>query len=78
MEEHPVEQPIKQIVVSIDSGGYPYETWIVGSNGVTRIEPCIKSGLYSNLPYIRVWKDDHCEAEFCQHNLLGVYFGPRP
>ena len=24
--------------------------------------------------YVRVWKGDFCEAEFCQHNIVGVYF----
>jgi hypothetical protein len=30
--------------------------------------------MYSNIPYIRVWKGDVCEGEFCQHNIVGVYF----
>ncbi|WP_303713332.1 hypothetical protein [Brevundimonas naejangsanensis] len=46
----------------------------MGQNGVTRIEACIKPGVYSNIPYVRVWKGDVCEAEFCQHNIVGVYF----
>lgn len=72
MEEHPVQQPIRAI--DIDTipevqGGY-----VVGRNGVTRIEACQKSGPYANIPYVRVWKGDVCEAEFCQHNIVGVYF----
>jgi hypothetical protein len=72
MEEHPVQQPIRAI--DIDSipdvqGGY-----VVGRNGVTHIEATFKSGLHANLPYVRVWKGDVCEAEFCQHNIIGVYF----
>lgn len=74
MEEHPINQPIRAI--DIDTipdvqGGYA-----VGRNGVTRIEACQKPGPHANLPYVRVWKGEVCEAEFCQHNIVGVYFGP--
>lgn len=43
---------------------------------LTRIEACTKPGQYCDIPYVRVWKGDVCEAEFCQHNIVGVYFGP--
>jgi hypothetical protein len=70
--EHPINQPIR--AVDIDTipgreGGY-----FVGGNGVTRIEACTKPGLHCDIPYIRVWKGDVCEAELCQHNIVGVYF----
>lgn len=71
--EHSVEQAIRAIDTTAGGGGY-----IVGTGGVTRIEACVKSGMYSNIPYIRVWKGEFCEAEFCQHNIIGVYFGDRP
>lgn len=72
LPEHPVAQQIRAI--DIDTipdvqGGY-----VVGRNGVTRIEACVKPGVYSNIPYVRVWTGDVCEAEFCQHNIVGVYF----
>lgn len=70
--EHPVEQPIREIDVYLSEGGATIYT--VGRNGVTRIEACVKPGMYSNIPYVRVWKDDICEGEFCQHNIVGVYF----
>lgn len=72
MEEHPIQQPIRAIDIDMIpdvQGGYA-----VGRNGVTRIEACQKSGLHANLPYVRVWKGAVCEAEFCQHNIVGVYF----
>lgn len=74
MEEHPIQQPIRAIDVytSPDNGQQYYR---VGRCGVTRIEACQKSGLHANIPYVRVWKGDVCEAEFCQHNIVGVYFG---
>lgn len=73
MEEHPVNQPIHAI--EIDTIPEVQGSYEVGRNGVTRIEACQKSGLHANLPYVRVWKEDVCEAEFCQHNIVGVYFG---
>jgi hypothetical protein len=49
--------------------------WIeVGNNGITRIEAFTKSGLHADIPYVRAWKGEHPYAEFCQHNVLGVYF----
>lgn len=72
--EHPVNQPIKAIQVdTIPGREWEYS---VGSSGVTRIEACTKSGLRAYIPYVRVWAGDVCLAEFCQHNIVGVYFGP--
>lgn len=71
--EHPVEQPIRAI--EIDAIPESQTSYIVGRSGVTRIEACIKPGVYSNIPYVRVWRGEVCEAEFCQHNIVGVYFG---
>lgn len=72
MSEHPIEQPIREIDVYLSDEGLIY--YRVGHNDVTRIEACTKSGLHTNIPYVRVWKGDVCEAEFCQHNIVGVYF----
>ena len=70
--EHPVQQPIREIDVYLSEDSATF--YRVGKDGVTRIEACIKPGVYSNIPYVRVWKGDVCEAEFCQHNIVGVYF----
>jgi len=74
MKEHPIQQPIREIDTFIDAdreaAGFK-----VGLNGVTWIEPCTKSGLHADIPYVRVWAGDICLAEFCQHNIVGVYFG---
>lgn len=75
MEEHPVQQPICGIDVS-DTPAEGLLSFMVGRAGVTRIEACQKSGMYANIPYIRVWKGDVCAAEFCQHNIIGVFFDP--
>jgi len=72
VSEHPVEQPIRAI--DIDTIPESQACYVVGRSGVTRIEACTKSGLHADIPYIRVWKDDVCVAEFCQHNIVGVYF----
>lgn len=69
-DEHPVKQEICQIDLG-DHGGSYYR---VGVSGVTRIEACEKSGMHANIAYVRVWGDDGCMAEFCQHNLSGIYF----
>lgn len=74
IEEHPVEQSISAIEISTD----PDVSFSVGSSGVTRIEACFKSGMHSNIPYVRVWAGDVCLAEFCQHSIIGVYFAPKP
>ena len=50
------------------------EWYCVGSVGVTRIEAFTKSGMHAAIPYVRVWKGDRPYAEFCQHNILGIYF----
>lgn len=73
MEEHPIQQPIREIDIYGDPDG-DVLFFRVGRNGITRIEACQKSGMHANLPYVRVWKGDVCEAEFCQHNIVGVYF----
>ena len=75
MEEHPINQPIRGIDVYIDADNDPV-FYVVGRAGVTRIEACQKSGLHANIPYVRVWNDEVCLAEFCQHNIVGVYFAP--
>lgn len=46
----------------------------VGAAGATRIEKAIKSGLHSDLPYVRVWAGDVVQSEHCQHALTGVFF----
>lgn len=73
MTEHPVQQPIRAI--DIDTIPSVEGSYIVGRSGVTRIEACTKSGMHADIPYVRVWAGDTCLAEFCQHNIVGVYFG---
>jgi hypothetical protein len=70
--EHPVQQAIRSI--EIDTIPNVEGSYTVGQAGVTRIEACTKSGLHRDLPYVRVWTGDVCLAEFCQHNIVGVYF----
>lgn len=70
--EHPVEQPIRAVSVrETDAGSEYYE---VGRDGVTLIEAATKSGMYADIPYVRIWKGEKCHSEHCQHNVLGVYF----
>ncbi|MCK9994034.1 MAG: hypothetical protein Dbin4_02554 [Alphaproteobacteria bacterium] len=73
MKEHPVEQAIRGLLVFQTNDGEG-EYYAVGKNGVSRIEATTKSGMHADIPYIRVWEGEHCIAEFCQHNIVGVYF----
>ncbi len=83
-QEHPVEQAIAHIVIRTihervgEIEASSIERLAVGYDGVTRIEACEKSGMYSPIPYVRVWAGDQCLAEFCQHNIVGVYFDDAP
>lgn len=54
------------------------ESYTVGANQVTRIEAFTKSGMYADIAYVRVYKNDHPHSEFCQHNIVGVYFAIPP
>jgi hypothetical protein len=74
MGEHPVQQPISEIDVFL--AGEDLHYFKVGREDVTRIEACEKAGPYSAIPYVRVWAGDTCLAEFCQHQIVGVYFAP--
>jgi hypothetical protein len=78
---HPIEQEIACIEVfgvTGESGQPEVGGFTVGSNGVTRIEATMKDGMYSNIPYVRVWRGDVAIAEFCQHNIAGLYFREYP
>lgn len=70
--EHPIEQPI--LAVSVIDREDEQEYHRVGMHGVTRIEATTKSGMHADIPYVRVWRGDECAAEYCQHNIIGVYF----
>ena len=69
-KEHPIKQQIRSVSVY---DGHQYE---VGRCGITRIEACTKSGMHADIPYIRVWCGNLAISEFCQHNIIGVYFYP--
>jgi hypothetical protein len=78
MSEHPITRSIKSIQINDHFGSGPDgagDAYDVGQGGVTRIEACEKSGMHSSIPYLRVWKGEECVAEFCQHSIVGVYFG---
>jgi hypothetical protein len=73
MSEHPVNQPIQALELYLDNGTDVISV-AAGFNGITRIEACTKSGMHSEIPYVRVWADDVCISEYCQHHIIGVYF----
>lgn len=76
MREHPVRQVIR--CIEIDTIPEVFGSYTVGVGLTTRIEACTKSGMHADIPYVRVWFGDVCAAEFCQHNIVGVYFSADP
>lgn len=54
------------------------ETYQVGTNNVTKIEAFTKSGMHADIAYVRVYKNGAPHSEFCQHNIVGVYFTNPP
>lgn len=75
MNEHSVQQPISAVAVMWHGNNHEFCMGQRTDLGViTRIEACEKSGMYSNIPYVRVWCGEDCFAEYCQHNIIGVYF----
>lgn len=72
MAEHLPDAEIRHI--QIDNIPEMQSGYTVGEQGVTRIEAFTKSGLHADIPYVRVWAGDQPLAEFCQHNIVGVYF----
>lgn len=76
MAEHLGDAVIHCIDIHNPFDGDGGRSYWVGNRGVTRIEAFTKPGMHSDIPYVRVWKGDKPEAEFCQHNIVGVYFAP--
>ncbi len=75
MSEHPIKQVIMSITINATADQRDAEQYCLGYDAVTRIEACEKAGAMAMVPYVRVWKGDVAYAEFCQHNIVGVYFG---
>lgn len=75
-ESHPINQTILATQLPSDEFGNPLD-YIVGRN-CTRIEACEKNGEYCILPYLRIWLNDICIAEFSQHKASYVRFGAAP
>lgn len=78
MSEHPINLPIERIIIWHGNVTHDIEAYRVGFDGVTRIEACTKSGMHADIAYVRVWAGEIAIAEFCQHNIVGVYFGASP
>ncbi len=38
------------------------------------IRATVKSGMAADIPYIEVWSNFGLHAEFCQHQIIGVYY----
>ena len=44
--------------IQIDTIPESQAEYVVGGNGVTRIEAFTKSGMHADIPYVRVWCGD--------------------
>lgn len=65
---------VKSICVKTLDDGSEVSYTVGGVNGVTKIEQCEKSGMYSNIPYLRVYSGESIIAELCQHNIESINF----
>jgi hypothetical protein len=65
---------IKRVTIASYSGMANDWQYAIGCEGVTKIERAFKSGMHSDIPYVRIWKGDTPHAEFCQHHIVGVEF----
>jgi hypothetical protein len=65
---------VKSICVKTLNDGSEVSYTVDGIMGVTKIEQCEKSGMYSNIPYLRVFVGENIIAELCQHNIESVTF----
>ncbi len=70
----PVDQEIDAVFAIEGDRVRHDEYYRVGFNGVTRIEKTFKCGSMAAMPYVRIWKGDVAVAEFCQHQIIGVYY----
>ena len=68
------EQIINEIVIDENEFYAVGKGFSRGPGVVTSIEMIMKSGMHCDIPYLRVYKNEFCIAEFCQHNITGIYF----
>lgn len=62
---------IAAIAITYLDGGAGYK---VDRDGVTKILATDKPGTWGLIPYVQVWIGERLLAEFCVHNIVGVYF----
>jgi len=51
---------------------------VLDGNGISHFEAFEKPGMQAPIPYIRSMCGARVIAEYCQHHLLYVAYGPRP
>lgn len=69
------EKPLRIIQASILVTKDEEESYRVGGpSGVTKIEKIELPGPHCMVPYIRLYKGDKIFADFCLHNIIGVYY----
>lgn len=65
--------PIKEISFHCDSD-QSLSWFVVGRDGVTKIERIEKNGEFCMIPDVRVWRGEVAAADFCEHHLQGVFY----
>ncbi len=55
-----------------------FESFTVGTGGVTKINIAEKSGEYSMIPYVEVWADTKLVFEVSQHKCAALYWSEPP
>lgn len=66
------QRVIRMMVVGQRNGSA--EGYSVGTSGITQIEEVDLPGMFADIPYLRVWRGEAVVAEFCRHNIVGIYF----
>ena len=67
-----IDQHIECIAFQSPDG---IEEFVVDGERVTLIEEVELPGEYSMIPYIRVWRNETCIAEFNKHKLQYILYG---
>lgn len=64
---------IKEAIIEPVSSFWPEGRWYaVGHGEFTKIERISHGALHCDIPYIRVWKGEKIEGEFCLHQIVGI------
>jgi len=61
-------------IISVQSSLIDSPEWAVGKYGVTKIEAYGEPGMYCDIPWVRVFKDDDVAHRVCCHELASINY----